>query len=322
MLFWVVIAILVTVFLIEAAVFLILFHTKMLGKKESLVKEVSTLEARELRIREKVDSAESILAERFLFYDTTRRLAPLLDKKELFTKFLQELRYLGPIERIEITAQSLPGDFLKFELGRGLKESLYLKTSSAAVKQYSPYFVKILRLCLERMRLYNRLQQLSIYDPLTKIYNRRHFMQRFDEEFERARKFKHNLAFLMIDIDNFKKVNDTYGHLVGDVILREVARLIKKNIRGIDLLARFGGEEFSVILPETDKAGAIMLAERINMHICHQPLVAFDEKVLSEVSIGLASFPENAVNSDILLEVADKALYKAKTLGRNRVCWF
>ena len=147
-------------------------------------------------------------------------------------------------------------------------------------------------------------------------------MQRFQEEFERARKLKHNLAFLMIDIDHFKKVNDTHGHLVGDVVLREVARLIKKNIRGIDLAARFGGEEFSVVLPETDKGGAIMLAERINQYICRAPISAFDEKILTKVSIGVASYPENTVNPDILLEVADKALYKAKTSGRNRVCWF
>lgn len=322
MLFGIIISGLAIVFLTEAVIYLFWFRTKMTRKQKSFIKQAASLETKESRIRRKLETSEGILAERFLFYDTTRRLAPLLDKKELFAKFLQELGYLGSVEAMEISAHGMPKQYLKFELGKGVKESLYLKTNLKAVIDYTPYFVKILRLCLERVRLYNKLQQLSIYDSVTKIYNRRHFMQRFQEEFERARKFKHSLAFLMIDIDYFKKVNDSYGHLVGDVILKEVARLIKKNIRGIDLAARFGGEEFSVILPETDKAGAIMLAERINQHICRQPLVAFDEKILTEVSIGVSSYPENAINPDILLEVADKALYKAKISGRNRVDWF
>ncbi|MCF7907490.1 MAG: GGDEF domain-containing protein [Candidatus Omnitrophica bacterium] len=322
MLFWTVIAIGEVIFLIEAIVFLVWFRSQANKKRENLSKQVASLEASEFQIRTKLDNLESILAERFLFYDMTRRLAPLLDKKELFANFLQELSYLGPIETMELSTEIMPEEYLRFELGKGVREVLYLKTSSKKVAEYASYFVKILRLCLERIRLYDRLQQLSIYDSLTKIYNRRHFMQRFQEEFERAKKFKHNLAFLMIDIDHFKKVNDTYGHLVGDVILREVARLIKKSTRGIDLVARFGGEEFSVVLPETDKGGAIMLAERINQHINRAPISAFDEKIITKVSVGVASYPENAVNSDILLEVADKALYKAKISGRNRVSWF
>lgn len=322
MLFWTIIAFFEVIFLIEAGIFIFWFRSRVNQKRESFSREVLSLEASEFKIRKKVDDLESILSERFLFYDTTRRLAPLLDRKKLFTSFLQELRYLGPIEEMELSTEAMPRQYLKFELGKGVKEVLYIKTSSKKVVEYVPYFVKILRLCLERIRLYSRLQQLSIYDSLTKIYNRRYFMQRFQEEFERARKFKYSLAFLMIDIDHFKKVNDTYGHLVGDVILKEVARLIKKSVRGIDLLARFGGEEFSVILPETDKGGAIMVAERINQYICRQPLVAFDEKILTMVSIGVAVYPENTVNSDILLEVADEALYKAKISGRNRISWF
>jgi diguanylate cyclase (GGDEF)-like protein len=147
-------------------------------------------------------------------------------------------------------------------------------------------------------------------------------MRRYLEEFERAGKFKLELSFLMIDIDYFKKINDSYGHLVGDAVLRETARLIKENIRDIDFIARYGGEEFSVILTETDKAGAIMVAERISSRISRERIKVFDENLNTSVSVGVATFPDNTIHSDVLIELADKAMYKAKVSGRNRVSWF
>jgi diguanylate cyclase (GGDEF)-like protein len=147
-------------------------------------------------------------------------------------------------------------------------------------------------------------------------------MLRYMEEFERAKKFGLKFSFLMIDIDNFKKINDTYGHLVGDAILREIAKMIRASIRQIDFIARFGGEEFSVVLTDTDKTGAIMVAERINSRISRHPVKVFDELLSVNISIGVAAFPENAIHSDVLIEIADKALYKAKISGRNRASWF
>jgi diguanylate cyclase (GGDEF)-like protein len=207
-------------------------------------------------------------------------------------------------------------------LGQDIPQSLYVKTKSKAVIGYIPYFVNLLRLCLERIKLYGRLQEISIHDSLTKVYNRRYFTQRFSEEFSRANTFGLNLAFLMADIDNFKRINDTYGHLVGDAVLREVARLIQESTRGIDFVARFGGEEFAVILPETDKAGAIMVGERIRSRISMENIVVFDETLVINVSVGVAAFPQNTLYPDVLIETADKALYKAKTSGKNRVAWF
>ncbi len=322
MLYWAIIGIFSAVLLIEAIVFLFRFYKTCVKKNLELSLENRRLENKELEIKNEVERLERVLSGRFLFYDLTCRLAPLLDKNELFTKFLQEIHYLGPIEEAKVSSSGLPDEYRRFELGHSIKEAVYIKTSSGEVVENLPYFVKILKLCLERIRLYDKLQQLSIYDSLTKIYNRRHFMERFQEEFERAKKFNHDLSFLMIDIDHFKKINDSYGHLVGDAVLQEVARLIKANIRGIDLAARFGGEEFSVVLPETDKAGAIMLAERINREVSRRALAAFDEKISVSISIGLASFPQNSIHPDVLLETADKALYKAKVSGRNRVSWF
>ncbi|MBU2265712.1 MAG: GGDEF domain-containing protein, partial [Candidatus Omnitrophica bacterium] len=312
MLFWAVISIFSAVFLTQAITYLISFRNSCFKKKTQLSSESSRLEAKELKVKREVESLERVLAERFLFYDLTCRIAPLLDKNDLFAKFIQEIHYLGPIEEAKISGYGSFEQYRKFELGRGIKEALYIKTSSNEVIEYLPYFVKILGLCLERIRLYEKLQQLSIYDPLTKIHNRRYSMERFNEEFRRAKRFNHNLSYLMIDVDHFKEINDNHGHLVGDAVLREVARLIKVNIRKIDLAARYGGEEFSVVLPETNRAGAIMLAERINRQVCRQPIAAFDEKISASVSIGLAAYPENSIHPDVLLETADKALYKAK----------
>jgi len=322
MLYWAITAIFSAIFLIEALCFLFRFYKTCLHKKLELSAENSRLLNKELEVKNEVERLERILSGQFLFYDFTCRLAPLLDRNELFAKFIQEIHYLGPIADAKISDTAFSDGYRKFELGQGVKEALYIKASSSEVIGNLPYFVKILKLCLERIRLYDKLQQLSIYDSLTKIYNRRCFMERFKEEFERAKKFNHDLSFLMIDIDHFKKINDNYGHLAGDAVLQEVARMIKANIRGIDLAARFGGEEFSVILPETDKAGAIMLAERINREVSRRMLTVFDEKIPVSISVGLASFPQNSIHPDVLMETADKALYKAKVSGRNRVSWF
>lgn len=317
-----VISVLFIIFLAGEVFFFKKLKQKCKKEKEKLSKEHFRLKKEEKTLREKVNRMESSLSERFLFYDLTRRIAPLLDKKELFSTFSEEIKHLGPIDKINFSGSGGGEEVLRFEIGKGKGEVLEIGTKSKNVIEYMPYFVTLLGLCLERIKLYNKLQELSIHDSLTKVYNRRHFMFRYGEEFDRAVKFKLNLGFLMVDIDYFKKINDNYGHLVGDAVLREVARIIRENLREIDLLARFGGEEFSVILPETDKASAIMAAERISSRVSREIIKVFDETLSVNISVGVATFPQNALHSDVLLEVADKALYKAKLSGRNRVCWF
>ncbi len=293
-------------------------------QKEAMLSQQHENLLREVRGLEKeIGSAESNLAARFLFYDLARNIAPLLEKKELFNAFSEGLKRLGQIEEITF-GEPPPGyaNYLKFELDEEGRDVVYLKTGSKTVIRYTPYFVSLLKLCMERIRFYNKLQGLSIQDSLTKVYNRRYFMQRYLEEFDRAVKFRLNLSFLMVDIDYFKRINDSYGHLVGDAVLREVARIIKENVREIDFVARFGGEEFSIILPETEKSGAIMVAERMRSRVSQERIEVFDEILTVNISIGVASFPQNTLHSDVLLETADKALYKAKLSGRNKVCWF
>ncbi len=131
-----------------------------------------------------------------------------------------------------------------------------------------------------------------------------------------------NASFLMIDVDHFKKLNDKYGHLAGDQVLREIAAIIQGNIREIDIAGRYGGEEFCVVLPDTDRDGALYVAERIRQATKETSIKAYDTVVESSVSIGISTFPQDGKKASELIDKADWALYRAKKQGRNRVCVF
>jgi diguanylate cyclase (GGDEF)-like protein len=173
---------------------------------------------------------------------------------------------------------------------------------------------------IKKVLLYETVEALAITDGLTGLYTPRYFFERLNEELQRSKRHGFKFSFLMIDIDDFKKCNDTYGHLVGDVVLKETAHIAKENTREIDLMARYGGEEFSVVLPETDRAGAILVAERIRKKIEENTFRAYDEKLKITVSIGLAVYPDDSQETADLVEDADKALYAAKSSGKNIVC--
>ena len=168
-----------------------------------------------------------------------------------------------------------------------------------------------------------RLEQLAQTDPLTQLLNRRALTERISAEMERALRYDATLALLMIDLDHFKRVNDTYGHLVGDDVLRDVATLLSDRIRGSDMVARYGGEEFLVLLPETDDAGAEAFADRLWAAVEAHPFNAgsLESALHITASIGVAVFPAARIESvEDLLARADAALYRAKADGRNRVC--
>ncbi len=165
------------------------------------------------------------------------------------------------------------------------------------------------------------LKELAIHDSLTALYNRREFARWLKEEVERSRRFNRPFALLMIDIDHFKRINDLYGHLTGDEVLRVVASLISGEVRSVDTVARYGGEEFVILLPETSEAGSLVTAERICSVIAdHSITVDQKESISLTISIGVAVFPEDATSEDELVAAADQALYTAKRTGRNRVC--
>ncbi len=175
----------------------------------------------------------------------------------------------------------------------------------------------------QTMSLQNELSRLAKTDGLTGLYNHRMFQERLSEEILRAERYKRTVFLLMIDIDHFKNINDTYGHQAGDMVLKNVARIIKKNVRKVDFPARYGGEEFALILPETDYDSAYNVGERIRTAIQDNEFSISEEKTISiTVSIGISCYPYDTTNKEELIKMADTALYYAKEHGRNRVCLF
>ncbi|NLI75928.1 MAG: diguanylate cyclase [Candidatus Riflebacteria bacterium] len=167
-----------------------------------------------------------------------------------------------------------------------------------------------------------RLYSLAITDSITKLFVHRYFQLRLDEEVKRSRRYNSTLSLLMCDIDHFKDINDKYGHQQGDIILREISLILRKNIRTTDIAARYGGEEFVIILPETTQSDARIVAERIRRDISkfEFPSIAQGQAPLHcTISIGVAGFPLNANDKDELIQRADSSMYQAKGAGRNRV---
>ncbi len=173
---------------------------------------------------------------------------------------------------------------------------------------------------LQKVILYKKVQEMSITDSLTEVSTRRYFLERASEEIRRSMRHKSNLSLLMLDLDHFKDKNDRFGHLVGDVVLKEVASILKSSLREIDIIGRLGGEEFAIMLTGTGKDGAFQVAERIRESIEGAVFKAYDEVVSITVSAGISVFPDDGVDIESLVESADKALYKAKESGRNKVC--
>jgi diguanylate cyclase (GGDEF)-like protein len=171
-------------------------------------------------------------------------------------------------------------------------------------------------------------RQLAITDPLTGIFNRRHFYQLSNSELQRTYRYCRPLAVLMIDIDYFKRVNDSYGHAIGDQVLQALAGLVREALRSIDIFARYGGEEFIVLLPETDLRAVRPIAERLCRKIAETPLPIEPNHINITISIGASAFDPSVQllpsadkrTLDELIDLADKALYEAKIAGRNRVC--
>ncbi len=164
-----------------------------------------------------------------------------------------------------------------------------------------------------------KMYEMAITDDLTKLYSKRHFVIRLQEEVEKARRYDRPLSLLFIDIDHFKEFNDTYGHQLGDKALKHLAGIIKQTTRAADISGRYGGEEFVVILPETAKEHALILAERLRKNIEKQSFVARGNEYRITVSIGIGEYKTKMTSPSQLIKEADKNLYEAKQKGRNRV---
>ena len=167
--------------------------------------------------------------------------------------------------------------------------------------------------------MYTKTKELSITDALTGLFNRRHFENTADREFLRAVRYKNNLTFAVIDIDFFKKINDTYGHLCGDKILKEVAFLLNDSFRKTDIVFRYGGEEFVIILTETNAENAKIPLERLREKVEKNNFKFKTQDLKVTISIGYASNLDDCEDATELFDFADDALYKAKENGRNQI---
>lgn len=219
--------------------------------------------------------------------------------------------YLGDGERsfiaLPLLSEGIPIGILTIE---GIDEE-HAESFSILAEQLS--------LELKKINLYERVQSLAITDGLTGIYVRRHFLERYAEDFARSKRHGLKLSVLMIDLDHFKQCNDTYGHLVGDIVLKEIAKIMKDFVRQVDLIGRYGGEEFVLALPDTDRNSAIAVAERIRQEVERHKFRAYDETIAMTISAGVATYPDNGDDVQVLIDKADQALYRAKEEGRNRV---
>ena len=189
----------------------------------------------------------------------------------------------------------------------------------AALLSEAGTFAVQLIFAMAKAKLYRELDKRSRTDGLTGLSRRGPFEERLREEVARARSFRTTFSILMIDIDHFKNLNDTYGHQVGDEVLKTVAQRLKDGIYETDVMARYGGEEFVCLLPRSQAAGLKVKAEQIRQRVANEAFVIGLEAVTVTISLGIAHFPQDGDSPEAVLAAADRALYAAKAAGRNCV---
>jgi diguanylate cyclase (GGDEF)-like protein len=176
-------------------------------------------------------------------------------------------------------------------------------------------------LIIENAQLYKRTEHMALHDGLTNLFNKRRFREILEEKLEEGRRARVPVAFIMMDVDDFKLYNDAHGHPAGDEALQQIARILLENTRADDVVGRYGGEEFVIILPGTGRSGARRVAETIRETIAGAVFGGEEIAGHITVSLGVAVFPDDAADSETLVKQADSALYRGKDAGRNRVRW-
>lgn len=322
------------ILLILLSIFLSVRLNKLLQRKfidmrkvyERLNSEHENLLQENYRLKKGNSDLERSVEETTALYDITEDIFKSLDEEKIFALFKERINRYIKVETCEFLKEnsdlSLYKNHAVLPLMIKKKTIGYLVAVGVEDKDLDKFQILAQQFLIgiKRAHLYQRVQELTITDSLTQVFNRRYFFERFNEEMARSRKFNLKLSFLMIDIDHFKEYNDQYGHLVGDGILKEITKTIKENMRQIDFIGRYGGEELSIILSETDKEQARYAAERIRQSIESKRISVYDEDLKVTISIGISSFPDDANEDSALIERADEALYQAKQTGRNRTC--
>jgi diguanylate cyclase (GGDEF)-like protein len=222
------------------------------------------------------------------------------------------------LQEVFETGDSAVGAELVIKSGQKIP---YYFTGHRTIVGDQQYLIGIGTDITELRAIEQELTRQAKMDSLTGLANRRHFIELAQQELVRARRFETLLSALMLDLDEFKGINDTYGHQAGDDVLRKVGDTCRKTLREIDIVGRVGGEEFAILLPESDSKQATEVAERLRQEIANAVIpLAQDRKVNVTASIGLATLTGAETTVDNLLKQADEALYEAKRSGRNRVC--
>ena len=290
------------------------FHNVLIVQEKNILLEKKDIEEEATKI--------------FALYEITKDISKVLKDEEALKIFKEKISQYLKFEDCKLLDKNADSGSVKsyyceeLHVEKSIIGKLCVKGILEEDKDKFSILAQQFALGLRRIRLYEKIEELAITDSLTHVFTRRYSLERLNEEFKRATNHKLNISFLMIDVDNFKSYNDKYGHLVGDAILKATASVIKSSIREIDLLGRFGGEEFICILPETTKDGANLAAERIRKAVYEKEIKVYDEILKVTVSVGVATFPHDASNPTDLIDKSDWALYRAKKMGKNRVCSF
>ncbi len=295
------------------------------ARSQRLVAQKESLYIERLRL-------ENEVLEILTLYEIMKEITQSLGEKEAFDIFRSKLSdhvsftdcaLVHPLSD-EINDYKKSLDYFFFTLQGKTGKIGYLVVQGMSQEHHEKFTIlgHQFALALRRIKLYHEIERIAITDSLTELHTRRYAIERFQEELKRSQACGMKLSFLMIDVDYFKTFNDQHGHLMGDQILREVGKLIRESTREIDIAGRFGGEEFCVILPDTDRAGARFAAERIRRAVEASVVKAYDAEVKITVSLGVATYPEDGTQIEELTDRADWALYRAKGEGRNRICSF
>jgi diguanylate cyclase (GGDEF)-like protein len=190
--------------------------------------------------------------------------------------------------------------------------------SVPALDHVMPLLATTTSLAMDNARLSQSLQRVAITDDLTQVYNYRFLRTALRREMKRSSRSRTPFTLLMVDVDHLKEYNDRFGHLRGSRVLRDLARVLARRVRGMDLVAKYGGDEFTVILPETGRAGGLLVAERIRASVEANHFQRVNPGDIT-VSVGVACYPEDGIQPATLIAASDAALYAAKQAGRNRI---
>ncbi len=246
----------------------------------------------------------------------------LIDNREIAYVNIIHEEDRQSVERVVHRALGLKRPFaMEYRIQRRDGSVIWVWEQGRAVNIDDELFLEGIILDINQRKVMEQeLERLATHDPLTGLYNRRELEQQLKDELARAIRYQRPLSLLWLDVDHFKRINDRHGHQAGDEVLRSLSRMLQSRVRAIDYVARYGGEELVIVLPEVDENESVEMAERLRRMIETNPIpIAGDVKVTVTVSIGVATFPAHGNETAQLFKKADEAMYRAKQQGRNRV---